>query len=77
MTAIHDAIALANWVNTLESPTLSDLDTVFKEYHEERHPVAEELLASSQVLNRVGGKVNIKVMHTRRVATHGKLKHIH
>ncbi|KAF9387190.1 hypothetical protein CPB97_002862 [Podila verticillata] len=62
LTAIHDAVALANWINTLESPTLSDLDTVFKEYHEERHPVAEELLASSQVLNRVGGKTVFAVV---------------
>ncbi|KAG0342025.1 hypothetical protein BG000_007218 [Podila horticola] len=69
LTAIHDAVALANWINTLESPTLSDLDTIFKEYRDERHPVVSELLGSSKLLNRIGGK-NLLALVMRTVIQH-------
>ncbi|KAG0035773.1 hypothetical protein BGZ82_005111, partial [Podila clonocystis] len=48
LTTIYDAVALANWINTLESATLFDLDTIFKEYRDERYLVVEELLGSSK-----------------------------
>ncbi|KAF9406182.1 hypothetical protein BGZ94_003217 [Podila epigama] len=40
--AIHDAVALANWISTLRKPTVTELETVFEEYRTERHPVVKE-----------------------------------
>ncbi|KAG0347667.1 hypothetical protein BG004_007236, partial [Podila humilis] len=42
-SAIHDAITLANWINVLTKPSLSNLNEVFREYHAERHPVVTGL----------------------------------
>ncbi|KAF9402266.1 hypothetical protein BGZ94_004980, partial [Podila epigama] len=56
MTAMHDAVALANWISTLESPTLSQLKTVFKQFVDERYPVAKEAFDSSQAISKSLGK---------------------
>ncbi|KAF9416472.1 hypothetical protein BGZ94_010212 [Podila epigama] len=54
--AIHDAVALANWITTLRKPTVKELDKVFKEYCAERYPVAKAAYASSQLFRRNFGK---------------------
>ncbi|KAG0359845.1 hypothetical protein BG005_011975 [Podila minutissima] len=54
-TAIQDAVALANWISTLQSPTPSDIETIFKEYRAERYPVAKSAFATSQMFKRLGG----------------------
>ncbi|KAG0019609.1 hypothetical protein BGZ81_009674 [Podila clonocystis] len=56
LTAIEDATALANWIATLESRSVGDLDLIFKEYHAERHPVAKKTYARSQALATILGK---------------------
>ncbi|KAF9411468.1 hypothetical protein BGZ94_001345 [Podila epigama] len=40
--AIHDAVALANWISTLRSSSVPDLERVFKEYRSERYPVVKD-----------------------------------
>jgi hypothetical protein len=56
LTAMHDAVALANWICALEPRSLKELEVVFKEYHSERYPVAKELFATSQFFGKMGGK---------------------
>ncbi|KAF9372428.1 hypothetical protein CPB97_001270 [Podila verticillata] len=53
--AIQDAVALANWISTLQSPTPSDLETIFKEYRAERYPIAKEAFSTSQMFKNIGG----------------------
>lgn len=55
--AIQDAVALANWISTLQSPTPSDLETIFKEYRAERYPIAKEAFSTSQMFKNIGGTV--------------------
>ncbi|KAG0375554.1 hypothetical protein BGX24_008947 [Mortierella sp. AD032] len=50
VTAIHDAIALANLIYALPSRTASDVTTIFQEYQEERHPAVMESFKKSQIL---------------------------
>lgn len=57
LVAIHDAVALANWLSTLHSPTLRDMDKVFKKYRDERYPVAKQAFQSSQMYTKFLGKV--------------------
>lgn len=57
VTAIHDAVALANWISTLRLPTNEDLARVFQEYRAERYPVAKEAFVTSQLFIRNMGKV--------------------
>lgn len=57
LTALHDAVALANWIYTLQSPSLSDIDAVFNEYRAERYPVAKAAFKTSQMFGRNLGKV--------------------
>ncbi|KFH66122.1 hypothetical protein MVEG_08223 [Podila verticillata NRRL 6337] len=56
LTAMHDAVTLANWIHTLRLPEVSDLETVFKEYQTERYPVAKAAFESSQLFTRLWGK---------------------
>lgn len=56
-TAIQDAVALANWISTLHSPTPSAIETIFKEYRAERYPVAKVAFATSQMFKSLGGTV--------------------
>lgn len=57
MTAIHDAVSLANWISTLRSPSNSDLDTIFTEYRAERYPIIMEALQSSVMFGANVGNV--------------------
>ncbi|KAG0025899.1 hypothetical protein BGZ82_009789 [Podila clonocystis] len=56
ITAMHDAVALANWICALSPKKPVDTDLVFKEYYQERYPVAKETFATSQMLSRLVGK---------------------
>ncbi|KAF9391885.1 hypothetical protein CPC16_003798 [Podila verticillata] len=48
VTAMHDAVTLANWIATLQAPSLSELNTAFKEYHAERSPIIKDEFIRSQ-----------------------------
>ncbi|KAG0321945.1 hypothetical protein BG000_003063 [Podila horticola] len=56
LTAIHDAVALANWISTLHKPRLADIDGVFAEYQAERLPVAKEAVGTTKFFKSMGGK---------------------
>lgn len=60
LSAVHDAVALANWLCSLQSTSPRTLARVFKEYHAERHPIAKQNLLNSQMLCALGGKVKKK-----------------
>ncbi|GJJ75045.1 hypothetical protein EMPS_07403 [Entomortierella parvispora] len=38
MSAVHDAICLANWINVLPTLAVKDVEGIFKEYYNEREP---------------------------------------
>ncbi|KAG0030885.1 hypothetical protein BGZ82_007223 [Podila clonocystis] len=56
INAMHDAVALANWIYTLQSKSLSELDTIFKEYYAERYPAAKASFKTSQVFSKMLAK---------------------
>ncbi|KAG0339380.1 hypothetical protein BG000_002241 [Podila horticola] len=61
VTAMHDAVTLANWISTLRFPSMTDLDQVFKEYRAERYPVAKEAFETSQMFAKMAGKTLMAV----------------
>ncbi|KAF9428633.1 hypothetical protein BGZ94_001656 [Podila epigama] len=62
LTAMHDAVCLANWICALQTSEVSDLEEIFKEYHDERLPVVREAFNTSQMLKNVGGKNAVAVI---------------
>ncbi|KAF9391886.1 hypothetical protein CPC16_003799 [Podila verticillata] len=56
VSAMHDAIALANWIVSLESPSMVDVENAFKEYHAERFPIAKDEFDTSQGFTDILGK---------------------
>ncbi|KFH66160.1 hypothetical protein MVEG_08261 [Podila verticillata NRRL 6337] len=65
LNTIQDAVALANWIVSLQSKKVSDLENCFKEYHAERFPVVKEGFETSRMMTHVGGKTfTAKVMRT-------------
>ncbi|KAG0035399.1 hypothetical protein BGZ82_005291 [Podila clonocystis] len=54
--AIQDAVTLANWIVSLQSHTVEDLDTIFKEYRAERYPVVRGEVETSQGFTNILGK---------------------
>jgi 2-polyprenyl-6-methoxyphenol hydroxylase-like FAD-dependent oxidoreductase len=64
LTAMHDAVTLANWICTLDAPSPSEIDYVFKEYRAERYPVAKESFEASQLFTKTLGKVR---RHTQKI----------
>ncbi|KAG0029242.1 hypothetical protein BGZ81_003990 [Podila clonocystis] len=56
LTAIHDAVALANWISTLHKPELADIEAIFAEYRAERLPVAKEAVVTTKLFKSAGGK---------------------
>ncbi|KAG0325771.1 hypothetical protein BG000_001685, partial [Podila horticola] len=56
VTAIHDAVTLANWLSTLRLATEEDVEKTFKEYRAERYPLAKEAFVTSQMFIRNLGK---------------------
>jgi 2-polyprenyl-6-methoxyphenol hydroxylase-like FAD-dependent oxidoreductase len=58
ITAMHDAVALANWIATLQTNDRDDLNVIFKEYYDERYPIAKAGYTTSQMFSRLGAKVS-------------------
>ncbi|KAF9428772.1 hypothetical protein BGZ94_001092 [Podila epigama] len=56
INAIHDAVALANWINTLRSPSMIELKEIFDQYQAERLPIVKEAFALSQMFKQTFGK---------------------
>ncbi|KAG0029854.1 hypothetical protein BGZ81_003344 [Podila clonocystis] len=56
VTAIHDAVTLANWLSTLRLAGDEEVGKVFKEYRTERYPVAKANFETSQLFIRNMGK---------------------
>ncbi|KAG0029723.1 hypothetical protein BGZ82_007784 [Podila clonocystis] len=54
LNAIQDAVALANWICSLQSSSLTELETIFKEYRDERHPALQQAFATAQVFKSLG-----------------------
>ncbi|KAG0339385.1 hypothetical protein BG000_002246 [Podila horticola] len=59
--AMHDAVALANWISAIDSPTHPNLKTIFKEYRDERRPIAKAAFESSQLYTKFLGKSAMSV----------------
>ncbi|KAF9093607.1 hypothetical protein BGX23_003110 [Mortierella sp. AD031] len=53
VTAIHDAVALANLIYAMPTTTSREITTIFGEYQAERHPAAAESYKNSQATSRV------------------------
>ncbi|GJJ75052.1 hypothetical protein EMPS_07410 [Entomortierella parvispora] len=56
LSAIHDALCLANWINVLPSVAIADLEAAFKEYHNERYPLVMTSYQSSRTLAKAAEK---------------------
>ncbi|KAF9326771.1 hypothetical protein BG006_009833 [Podila minutissima] len=57
LTAMHDAIALANWICAVQSRDMADIEASFKEYRAERLPIAKEAFENSRMFDNIGGKM--------------------
>ncbi|KFH66085.1 hypothetical protein MVEG_08186 [Podila verticillata NRRL 6337] len=57
LTAMHDAVALANWICTLQTKAQPEIEAIFKEYRNERYPIAKKAFESSKLMRLTGGKV--------------------
>ncbi|KAG0273299.1 hypothetical protein BGZ95_010881 [Linnemannia exigua] len=53
VTAIHDAISLANLLYAMPSKTSSEVTKIFEEYHKERYPVVMEAFNISQLMSKI------------------------
>ncbi|KAF9122305.1 hypothetical protein BGW39_009848 [Mortierella sp. 14UC] len=67
ITAMHDAIALANLLYALPSNSNSDIENTFNEYRTERYPPAEASFGGSQLQSRIqnrglGGIITLAFM---------------
>ncbi|CAO3568910.1 unnamed protein product [Mortierella alpina] len=63
LLAFHDAIALANWINTLSSASAEDIDMVFREYKTERMRYAKEAQVQGSMMASVSARnLKAKVM---------------
>ncbi|KAF9389020.1 hypothetical protein CPC16_006107 [Podila verticillata] len=56
LTAMHDAVALANWISTLQRPKLAEIEKIFAEYQAERLPAAKDAASRTLLFKRMGGK---------------------
>ncbi|KAG0015999.1 hypothetical protein BGZ82_001224 [Podila clonocystis] len=56
LSAMHDVVCLANWINTLQTKKLPEQRRVFKEYYTERYPIAKDTFERSQMLSKIPGK---------------------
>ncbi|KAF9357705.1 hypothetical protein BGX34_009262 [Mortierella sp. NVP85] len=53
LNAMQDAIVLANWINTINTNELEDIEKVFKEYKNERYPVAKAAFVNGQMMAKL------------------------
>lgn len=56
-SAMHDAVTLANWIVSMESPSMVDVTHAFEEYYAERYPIAQEEFEQNQAFTNILGKV--------------------
>ncbi|KAG0368292.1 hypothetical protein BGX24_002881 [Mortierella sp. AD032] len=56
VTAMHDAIALANLIYAMPTKTQEDITTIFEEYHKERLPAVTESFKNSQLMAKANDK---------------------
>ncbi|KAG0040428.1 hypothetical protein BGZ82_002851 [Podila clonocystis] len=56
VTAIHDAVTLANWLSTLRFPGENEIKQAFLEYRTERYPAAKAAFKTSQMFTHNLGK---------------------
>ncbi|KAG0338787.1 hypothetical protein BG004_007086 [Podila humilis] len=69
MCAIHDAVALGNWLATLRDPTLRQIENAFEEYRQERFPVAKGHFEFSRLIIRNFGK-SVMASIVRKLIAH-------
>ncbi|KAG0084402.1 hypothetical protein BGZ93_001261 [Podila epicladia] len=62
ITAIHDAVTLANWLSILRLPREKEIGEAFEEYRSERYPVAKVTFEASQMFTRNLGKNLLSVI---------------
>ncbi|KAI1321058.1 hypothetical protein EDD11_008639 [Mortierella claussenii] len=55
VVAMHDAVALANWISVLDSTTVEATEKIFKEYKAERHPAAVSAFNAGRTVTAVIG----------------------
>lgn len=60
LSAIQDAVTLANWICALQTKKVPELEMAFKEYKAERFPVIKEAFATRQLFKSMGAKVHIQ-----------------
>ncbi|KAF9954069.1 hypothetical protein BGZ72_004931 [Mortierella alpina] len=66
ISAIHDAICVANWINVLPSPSVENLERIFKHYKAERLPPAEAAYAFGRNMANVSARAStFKAMISR------------
>ncbi|KAK5809307.1 hypothetical protein F5H01DRAFT_394871 [Linnemannia elongata] len=69
--ALHDVVALANWINVLpRSAKVSDIESAFRAYKEERHPFVQEAAVHSKNLSQVSFTPDMKTVMSRFVTKH-------
>lgn len=56
VTAMHDAIALANLLYALPSSTSADITKIFEEYKKERHPVVMTSYKDAHLASKMDGR---------------------
>ncbi|KAF9184637.1 hypothetical protein BGZ51_003221 [Haplosporangium sp. Z 767] len=56
LLAMHDAIALANWINVLSSTSIEDAEEIFREFKEERYPAANAAYAMGAMMAQISAK---------------------
>lgn len=56
---MQDAIVLANWINTLNSNEVEDIEKIFKEYKNERYPVAKAAFVNGQMMAKLTARASI------------------
>ncbi|KAF9338489.1 hypothetical protein BGZ91_008709 [Linnemannia elongata] len=70
LLGFHDAIALANWINVLPAtPTVQELETIFREYRHERHPYALAAFDHARNMSNLSDK-DLKAAISRFVIKH-------
>lgn len=54
-------MTLANWICTLQTKKVTELEMAFKEYKAERFPVIKEAFATSQLFKSMKAKVHVPI----------------
>jgi len=57
MSAMQDAVCLANWINVLPSLDEQTIENTLQEYYVERYSIAQQYYETSQMLGASNKKV--------------------